>query len=298
MAAARAGDHEAAWHIADHVQKTRDPARRDDPTLPYHLRWVWDGRPYTNRDVLVRCYHGLGDTIQFARFLPALAAAARIVTLEAQPELLPLLAQLPVRLTPFNQAAPSPPAECDLEIMELSHALRLPPEAAPPPYLHAKPTPTNATGLCSQAGGWDPARSIPTHLLTPVLTRPLIALHPRPAPPPFLNPQGCPPGIAQTAALLAGLTHIITVDTMLAHLAGALNRPAWLLLKHNADWRWGHHQTTPWYPSLRILRQPSPGDWPSVIAELAGELAFAEREERPRLCPGPVVRSTLSRDGA
>jgi hypothetical protein len=182
MAAARAGDHETAWQIADHVQERRDQARRDDPTLPYHLRWVWDGRPYKNREILVRCYHGLGDTIQFARFLPALAAIARSVTLEAQPELLPLLSRLPVRLTPFNPAAPSPPAECDLEIMELSHALRLPPEAAPPPYLHAAPTPTNAIGLCWQAGAWDPARSIPADRLNALLTPPrrLVALHPRP----------------------------------------------------------------------------------------------------------------------
>jgi hypothetical protein len=298
MAAARAGDHETAWQIADHVLKARDPARRDDPTLPYHLRWVWDGRSFRNRDVLVRCYHGLGDTIQFVRFLPALAAAARAVTLEVQPALLPLLAHLPVRLTPFNPAAPSPPAECDMDIMELSHALRLPPEAAKPPYLQTTPNPTGATGLCWQAGDWDPARSIPAELLAPLLSRPVIALHPRPAPPPFLNPNGCPPDIAETAALLAGLRDIITVDTMLAHLAGALNLPAWLLLKHTPDWRWGHHATTPWYPALRLRRQPAPGNWRPVIAALAAALGVRGGQARPGLCPQAVARSTLTRDGA
>jgi hypothetical protein len=85
---------------------------------------------------------------------------------------------------------------------------------------------------------------------------------------------------------------------MLAHLAGALNLPAWLLLKHDADWRWGHNTSTPWYPSLRLLRQSSPGDWRPVIAELANALAGQENEARPRLRPAPVTRERASHDGA
>jgi hypothetical protein len=275
IAAARGGDYEAAWDIADRVIATSDGSKRDDPAQPYHLRWVWDGRPYRNRDVLVRCYHGLGDTLQFARFLPALAAVARSVTLEAQPELHTLLGHFPVRLIAFDPAAPSPPAACDIEIMELSHALRLPPQAAPPPYLRAAPTPTNGIGLCWQAGGWDPARSIAPELLTPLLAtrRRLIALQPHPAPPPFVNAEGCPRDIAQTASLLAGLDCIVTVDTMVAHLAGASNLPAWVMLKHDADWRWGNAARTPWYPSLSLIRQPHPGDWPRVIAQATNEIA-------------------------
>ncbi len=88
-------DFAGAWAISDAVLAMRDPAGRDDPSLPYHLRWVWDGTPPHGRDVLVRCYHGLGDTLQFARFLPALRARAARVTVEAQRELCPLLAQLP-----------------------------------------------------------------------------------------------------------------------------------------------------------------------------------------------------------
>ena len=77
----RAEDYGAAWRLADETLRTRDPATRDDPTVPFHLRWVWDGRPFDGRDVLVRCYRGLGDTLQFARYLPLLAERAASVTL-------------------------------------------------------------------------------------------------------------------------------------------------------------------------------------------------------------------------
>src|SRR5947209_3163403 len=131
MAAMRRGDFAAAWAISDTVLAARDPAGRDDPQLPYHLRWVWDGRPFAGKRVLVRCYHGLGDTIQFARFLAPLRARAASLELEVQPELVPLFASLPGpdRLIPFRLDAPHSPAECDLELMELPHALRITPAA-------------------------------------------------------------------------------------------------------------------------------------------------------------------------
>jgi hypothetical protein len=279
MEAMRRGDHRAAWAVADTILGARDPATRDNPAEPYHRRWVWDGTPVRGRQVLVRCYHGLGDTLQFARFLPALRARAAQVTLEAQPELLPLLAAIggPDRLVGFAVDAPSPPSPCDIEIMELSHALRLPPEAAPPPYLHAAPTamPAGTIGLCWQAGAWDPARSIPTQALAPLLaaSRPLYCLHPRCAPPGFLNPEGCPPGIAETARVLAGLDLVITVDSMIAHLAGALGRPTWLLLRHDADWRWmGAGERSAWYPCMRLFRQPAPGAWAPIVRRAAALL--------------------------
>ena len=76
--AMRRGDLGAAWAISDQVLRERDPSRRDDASLPYHERWVWDGRSFDGADVLVRCYHGLGDTLQFARYLPALWRAIQI----------------------------------------------------------------------------------------------------------------------------------------------------------------------------------------------------------------------------
>ena len=277
VAAMRRGDYGRAWAINDAVLAARDPAARDDPALPYHQRWVWDGRPFRGQHLLVRCYHGLGDTLQYARFLGALRPQVASLTVEAQPELLPVLAgiQGPDRLVPFVLDAPQKPPACDIEIMELSHALRLPPEAVKPPYLFAAPAalPAATIGLCWQAGGWDGDRSVPERLMAPfAAARPAIALAPGATDLPVLNPAGTGT-IAQTASFIAGLTLVITVDTMVAHLAGALGRPTWLLLKHDADWRWGRGDTSSaWYPGTRLYRQTRPGDWSGVIARVWADL--------------------------
>ncbi len=272
------GDHEAAWAISDQVLAARDPSTRDQPGVPYHRRWVWDGRPFDERHVLVRCYHGLGDTLQFARFLPLLRRRAASLTVELQPELMDVLARLtgPDRWIAFRTAAPAARSECDLEIMELSHALRLRPETVPPPDLGFGAPPAGGIGLCWQAGGWDPARSAPFADLAAVFRgQEVFTLHPSPPPPglSWLNQAGCPTAISGTADLIAGLDLVVTVDTMVAHLAGTLNRPTALLLKHDADWRWMRDRAdSPWYPSMRLYRQAAPGDWASALASLARDL--------------------------
>ena len=278
--AMRAGDYPAAWALSDQTMRARDPATRDDPTHPYHLRWVWDGRPFDNRHALVRCYHGLGDTLQFARFLPLLAARAASLTVELHPRLIPLLTGLAqangFTLTAFDPAHPLPPAECDLEITELDFALRARPEDASPPYLHAARAvmPQGAVALCYGAGEWDPDRSIPAELMAPLCDlAPCVTLMPEATTLSVRNPQGCPFDMATTAALVAGAELVITVDTMIAHLAGALNKPTWLLLKVDPDWRWSpDSSTSPWYPSMCLYSQPSPGDWASVAAQVEHDL--------------------------
>lgn len=301
VAAMRAGDWGAAWRINDLVLAARDEATRDDPALPYHLRWVWDGTPPAGRSTLVRCYHGLGDTVQFARYLPMLReqGAAR-VTVETQPELVPLLRILPGidEVVPFRLAEPLPPEPCTLEIMEIAHVLRAPPPA--PPYLAvpgiAPGTPPLRVGLCWQAGDWDPARSVPLPFLAPLARLPgaaLVSLQRGPAAeaalapgaPPFLNPRDRSLDALATARLIAGLHLVVTVDTMVAHLAGALGRPAWVLLRRDADWRWPHGpDASPWYPTLRLARQHEEGDWTDPIrtvaaaaADLAASLARLRR---------------------
>ena len=103
--------------------------------------------------------------------------------------------------------------------------------------------------------------------------RPAVTLQPTSCGLPVLNPGGAP-GILATAALIAGLDLVITVDTMVAHLAGALDRPTWLLLKHGADWRWMDDRLDcPWYPSMRLYRQAVAGDWSEVITRVAADLA-------------------------
>jgi len=277
--AMRRGDFAAAWTVAEGALVARDPAGRDDPALPYHLRWVWDGRPVDGLDVLVRCYHGLGDTLQFARFLPHLRRRARSVTVEMQPRLIPLFRGFPGidRVIPFDVAAPAPPSACDLEIMDLALALRVPPQEAPPPYLRARPAdlPRGCIALCWRGGDWDAGRSVPEALFGPLCRGPAVSLVTAPTGLPVLNPEGCPIDMQRTAELIAGAALVVTVDTMVAHLAGAMGRPTWLLLKHDPDWRWPVETTrTPWYPRMRIYRQQIPGDWAGVLARVEADLAL------------------------
>ena len=277
----RNGRFADAWAISDADLKARDPATRDDPALPYHLRWVWDGRSFDGRHVLVRCYHGLGDTIQFARFLPLLATRAASVTVEAQPALYPLLAQLPgvARWVPFDVAHPVPPSECDIEITELPPALRASPADVPVPYLKAPPAPVpdRMLAICHRAGEWDAARSIPQALFAAICAaHATLTLVAAPSDLDVLNPEGCPLDMQATAALVAAAELVLTVDTMIAHLAGALGRPTWLLLKADPDWRWTPGASDScWYPTMRIYAQTRAGDWSDVLARVARDLPSA-----------------------
>ena len=292
QAAMRAGEFAAAWQISDAVMGRRDLAQRDDPALPYHQRWVWDGRRFGGRDVLVRCYHGLGDTLQFARFLPELRRRAGSVMLETQPELAPLLAPLldPGAIIPFDQSRPVPPRDCDLEIMELAHALRMAPDQAPGPYLRACPLPLPREekpliGLCWSVGDWAPERSLPFESLARIVLgthATLVKLQhgaegaraEASYPGLFINAGDSLCGLMYTARLVATLDLVITVDTMTAHLAGALGCPVWVLLPEPADWRWmDQRQDSPWYPSLRLFRQHKAGDWRAPLDEIAARLA-------------------------
>jgi hypothetical protein len=286
VAAMRSGDYHRAWDISASVLAARDPRARDDPSLPYHLRWVWSGGAFAGRHVLVRCYHGLGDTIQFARYLPLLRRHAASVTLEVQPRLACLFEDFPGvdRLIPFDPARPSPVSECDLEIMELAFALRTAPGLVPPPYLRSTPAvlPRGTVGLCHQAGGWDPQRSLDAaNLLSACAAAPCLTLGCDALDLPILNPEGCPFDIAATAMLVAGLDLVVTVDTFIAHLAGAMGKDVWLLLKQEPDWRWPRHgRRTDWYPTMRLYAQAAAGVWAPVLAEVARDLAQRGRAGR------------------
>ncbi|WP_374944273.1 glycosyltransferase family 9 protein [Sphingomonas sp.] len=276
--AMRAGRYEDAWAMEAATLAARNPATRDDPALPYHLRWVWDGRAVDGRDVLVRCYHGLGDTIQFARYLPLLARRARGVTLEVQPRLMPLLAGIGVdRIVPFDVARPLPPADCDIEITELPRAIGVAPDRVSAPYLAwpAADLAPGTVGICHIAGDWDPERSVPAELFRTICERhPCIMLAAGETTLPCRNPQGCPLDMEETAALVSAVDLVITVDTMIAHLAGAMGKPTWLLLKAEPDWRWSPgRRDSPWYPAMRLYAQPSAGDWRSVLTIVADDLA-------------------------
>jgi hypothetical protein len=287
----RRGEWPEAWRVADAVLRARGGAR--GWYAPRHLQAVWDGSPIVGRCVLIRCYHGLGDTIQFIRFAPRVGELAAAVTVWAQPALIPLLGTMAGvgRLLPLHNGTPEAEYDVDIELMELPHVLRtslatLPAEV---PYLHpprrARPVPVVrppgglAVGVAWQAGDWEPRRSIPFALLRPLAEIPGVALH--------ILQRGraleeCPPGfgvpwgsddILEAADAMRALDLVVTVDSMPAHLAGALGCPVWTLLAHEADWRWMEgRDDSPWYPTMRLFRQPRPGAWDEVIARVCAAL--------------------------
>ena len=296
------GDFERAWTISDAVMRQR--AGRSCTELPHHLRWVWDGAAFCGRNVLVRCYHGFGDTLQFIRFVPKLAGMARSVMVEGQPELLPLLSSVRgiSALHPLGAAFPT--YEVAIESMELPHALRISLDELPGPipYLTLPPTATGLAattrsiprrlrvGIVWAAGDWRRERSLPPALLMPIARLPLdlvcLQLGPARHDPlasallrTFASAVSEDATIIETAALLCDLDLIVTVDTMAAHLAGALGRPVWTLLDADADWRWMRHRVdSPWYPTMRLFRQTRPGEWESVMDRLTAALTEAALE--------------------
>jgi hypothetical protein len=295
----RSGAWEDAWAVSDAVVRARG-----DGTcwhLPRHQQWVWDGRPLAGRRVLVRCYHGLGDTLMFSRFVPPLRREAAEVTLWAQPALLPLLATMRGAgpLLPLHDGAPDAEYDADVEVMELSHVARATPATLPPPPDFAvAPAPLDGrlrVGLVWECGDWDRAlRSVPLPALAPLAGVPGVHWHLLQRGPglaalaaadsPFA-PNAAPGGgarvtvsgrddVLEAARVVRALDLVITVDSMPAHLAGSLGVPVWTLLPHAADWRWMEgRDTSPWYPTMRLLRQPAPGDWPAVVARAAADLA-------------------------
>ena len=124
----------------------------------------------------------------------------------------------------------------------------------------------------------DRLRSIPLTLLPPLLATPAIAWislqHGRPAPPGVFDPMPTVTDFADTAAIIANLDTIVSVDTSIAHLAAAMGKQVLLLDRYDTCWRWLHaRDDSPWYPrTLRIIRQQTPGDWPGVLQSAAESL--------------------------
>ncbi|MDB4947745.1 MAG: repeat-containing protein [Gemmatimonadetes bacterium] len=295
----RRGDFAAAWAVSDRLIRERAGAPAEH--LPRHQQWVWDGRPLAGKRVLVRCYHGLGDTLQFIRYARPLHTTAAEVVVWAQPALLPLLATVEGidRLLPLHDGPPDVDHDADVEVMELAHVFRTTVETIPAdvPYLHAKPARIERdgrlhVGIVWRAGDWDERRSIPAALLEPLADLPDVRLHVLQRGPALARmPRGVgiesgSDDVMAAAGVMRALDLVVTVDSMPAHLAGALGVPVWTLLHADADWRWMEGRgDSPWYPTMRLFRQPAPGDWPSVIARVRRELralAAAARNDSGR----------------
>jgi hypothetical protein len=212
------------------------------------------------------------------------------VTVWAQPTLLPLLEQFAgiVRLLPLHDGTPEVAYDVDVEVMELPWMFRSTVDTLPArvPYLHAEPAPIprdgrRQVGLVWECGDWErEKRSIPGALLAPLADVPGVAWHLLQRGPALAD---APPGlghvtghddVAEAARVVRALDLVVTVDTMPAHLAGALAVPTWVLLPHDADWRWMETRAdSPWYPTMRLWRQDRPGDWAGLLARVADALA-------------------------
>jgi hypothetical protein len=286
FAAMQRGDFAAAWRVCDAFLKSRLQADEPQHAKPRHLQNVWNGDSVDGKRVLVRCYHGLGDTIMFARLLPMLKRRAREVIVWAQLALLDLLGTIDGidRLLPLHEGAVGVPYDIDVELMELPHVLRLQLDDIPTsvPYLHVDaPAKTirshRHAGLVWQAGEWNASRSIPMTLLAPLAQVRRVrwySLQYGGGALPFRAEDASCRDLAEQSRRLHALDLVVTVDTLIAHLAGALGIPVWLLLPTPCDWRWMVHRTdSPWYPTMRIFRQRIPGDWKSVIDEVCFALS-------------------------
>lgn len=296
MAAMRAGDWEAAWRQTDMLELPRRQAQRSVAHFhrqPHHL--VWDGAPFEGRSVLVRCEHGLGDTLQFLRFVPLIHERAREVHVMVQPPLVRLLQGGPGlgQVHDGWRGADTWPAhELEIEVMELAYAFRATPQTVPPPYPHLGAQADRLVridvgaddgirvGLLWASSDWDPSRSVPLEALAALFgcqgARFFALQQGDPANDPRLDRWGVEPlwrrtgAIEAAAAAMLQLDLVIGIDGMAAHLAASLGRPTWLLLKHEADWRWGPRERsdTPWYPTMRLFRQPRPDDWDGLVAQV------------------------------
>lgn len=264
----------------------------------------WTGKePVGGKTVLLHSEQGYGDTLQFCRFADVLAGRGAHVILEVPSALKPLLRTLNgVRhLVAIGDPLPAFDYQCPLLSVPLALQTTMASIPSQVPYLRADPVSVqrwksrldarDTTGRLRVGLAWsgnpthnnDINRSIPLAALEPLLDRDVtfVSLHQQVRERDEQTLAGSPvihfgsdlKDYSDTAALIAQLDLVIAVDTSVVHLAGAMNRPVWVLLPRAPDWRWlTDRDDSPWYPTVTLFRQTRPGDWPGVIARLAHSL--------------------------
>ena len=302
-------DFEAGWPLYE--------SRFDEPALNVPKRVFrvprWDGKTsLVGKTLLVNAEQGLGDAIQFCRYLPLLAAQGVNIVFEVMPALEALLRTLPGNIQLVGRGEPLPRADYHCPLLSLPLAMRTDLGSIPAnvPYLAADPErvakwgtrlaaiPGLRVGIAWQGNlaveqlMWARGRSMPLAQLAPlaqVAGVSLISLQ---------KGEDCTQQLRavefrdrvldlgpaldrgedaflDTAAVIANLDLVISTDTSIAHLAGALARPAWIALAFAAEWRWLLERSdSPWYPTFRLFRQRRRGNWQSVVAPMA-EAAMA-----------------------
>ena len=260
---------------------------------------LWLGaEPLDGKTLLLYHEQGLGDTLQFCRYARLAAARGARVVLVVQPPLVPLLTGLDgvADVLPTHAALPTFDFHCPLLSLPLAFGTRL--ETIPPP-IAPRSDPTRVAAWHERLGektrpriglAWsgnprfrnDRNRSITLAELVPLLAEDLewiglqkdvpaadasvLAAH--------TNIRHIGADFADTAALVELTDLVITVDTSIGHLAATMGKPVWILLSFNGEWRWMQDRDdSPWYPTVRLFRQPTLGDWASVVERVRGELA-------------------------
>ncbi len=294
----RAGRMAQAWpDYESRLAAPRGFALPLDRLLP-----MVDGLDLAGRTILAWHEEGFGDTLQFGRYLPMLAARGARVLARLPPELHRLFAAMQ-GLEILDNAAPLPAYDWHVPVFSLPRAFNTTLETIPAdiPYLHSDPSLLDAwaarldaalpagrlrVGLvwAGQARPWlpwfttlDARRSTDSATLAPLAAVPgvvCVSLQKGASAPRWaVDPMPDLTDFADTAAIVANLDVIVSVDTSTVHLAGALGKPVLLLDRYDSCWRWlSGRDDSPWYPSLTILRQPSPGAWQPVVARAAGIL--------------------------
>ncbi|MBP2303079.1 tetratricopeptide repeat protein [Azospirillum picis] len=278
------------------------------PGTPVEHRGVsaWTGEALDGKTLLLTCEQGLGDTLQFLRYVRVFDDRLRsgTVILRCQAELVSLLDGYPGISQVMATCEPPPPCDVQASLMSLPGLWGTTTSSIPceVPYLHvpsrrvAMPKRSMRVGLVWGSSPTDPSRSCPLSALTwmgAIRDLKVFSLQKGPhqgqlssiADAGFITDLSHKINdMADTAALLQDLDLVVTVDTSVAHLAGALGRPVWILLPHLADWRWLlDRDDSPWYPTARLFRQASPGDWEGVMRRLEEALVQHMQAWRQRV---------------
>jgi tetratricopeptide (TPR) repeat protein len=295
------GDFGAGWEEYDWRLRMGDSGydrlRKHHPILAQPR---WDGADPAGKRLYLFAEQGFGDTIQFARYLPLLAQRGARITLACHKNLVDLLRDVEgvEQCVPMEQPPPPFDAHCPLMSLPLIFKTTLQTIPADVPYLRADPA--RATRWRDRLAGdrrrkiglvWagrrkpDPRRSMLLAELAPLSNLPNVhwislqkgdaaaEVHASPAGLSVTDWAHELKDFSDTAALMANLDLVITIDTAAAHLAGAMGKPVYVLLPKFATWRWLlDRDDSPWYPTMRLFRQNKPGDWQSAIARLIGAL--------------------------
>jgi hypothetical protein len=300
----QSGDLAAGW--PEYEWRWRIPGA--PPLLPLpgsHAEW--DGAA-TDATVLLIADQGYGDAVMFARYLPWALARAPNAVVAASPELHPILAAIAPGLTLFARWEEVPPFAAHRAFSSLPLLAGTVLETIPAAIPYLAPEPARAAAWRARLDAALPAgvrrvglawagrpthnndvnRSVALSALAPLAAVPglaFVSLQKGPAagqagvgqagewPAPLLNLDAAIAGFDDTAAILAGLDLVISVDTAIVHLAGAMGVPCWVMLPFAPDWRWlAERADSPWYPSLRLFRPAAPRGWPGLVADVAAAL--------------------------